>query len=82
MRLPHSRIAVRCTHSRGKKVYVLSPDPDEPVFVVKEGTVVIPLDEDEVVVDQEGEVIQPMGKFYRSVETIDPYHAVLDIWSD
>lgn len=33
-----------------------------------------------IVVDKDGEEIKPTGKFYRTVETIDPYHAVLDIW--
>jgi len=35
--------------------------------------------EDVVVVDPDGKAIKAAGKFYVTVETIDPYHAVVDI---
>lgn len=79
-RLPTDRVAVRCSHRRNSRTYVLDPEPGEAVFVVKAGTEVVLLREGDRVVDKDGEEIMPTGKFYRTVETIDPYHAVLDIW--
>lgn len=37
-RLPTDRVAVRCSHKRNSRTYVLDPEPGEAVFVVKAGT--------------------------------------------
>ena len=52
--------------------------------MVKSETLVMPVDfisNDFEVYDKEGkEVIEQTGRFFITVETIDPYHIILDIF--
>ena len=50
-----------------------------PLSFIWEGTQVVELGEKDIVTDQEGNPIHAADRFYRTVETIDPYHAVLDM---
>lgn len=72
---PHA--AVRCIH-KGHK-YILAPEKDEPIILIREGTQVVELGDKDIVTDQEGNPIHAADRFYRTVETIDPYHALLDM---
>lgn len=61
-----------------KKAYILNEDADEPVIVVKPGALLMELN-DTPVLTPEKQQIKPTGKFYVTMETISPYHVVLDI---
>ena len=64
---------------RVRKKYILQ-EGIENLFVVKAGTRIYRLEDDIKVVTEDGEELHPTGRFYRTCETIDPFHAILDIW--
>ena len=57
---------------------------EDSIVMVKSETLVMPVDfisNDFEVYDKEGkEVIEQTGRFFITVETIDPYHIILDIF--
>lgn len=57
---------------------------EDSIVVVESGTLVMPVDfisNDFEVYDKEGkEVIEQTGRFFITIETIDPYHIILDIF--
>lgn len=73
------RAGVRCSKMYRSKKYVIDPAEGEPVVFVKKGTLVTPIGYDEVVVSKDGESVRPTGRFFRTAETIDPYHIILDL---
>ena len=78
-KLTTARAGVVCQHIPRKKQFILNPDEKEPIVFVKAGTEVIELPLDYTVLSQDGEVIAPEQRFYRTVSTIDPYHIILDM---
>ena len=76
MLLRHPHAAVKCQKVRNK--YVVSDDKDA-LCVVKGCIEVVPID-DAKVVFSDGSECHPMGRFYRIVSTIDPWHFILDIF--
>lgn len=79
--LKSPRIGVRVRHSQNRrKDYILDDEGSEPILLMKAGTQLIELAEDERVLDSDGTLISPTGRFFRTAETIDPYHLVLDIF--
>ena len=77
--LDEPRAGVRCIHRHGRREYVLAPEAGEPIIVARAGAWVVLLDDKDKVLTREGEVIKATYRFYRTVETIDPYHIVFDM---
>ena len=73
---PHAAVKVR----RKGHAFIVDPEIEEPVIVVKAGTKMIPLDTNERVVDPDGNEVPATGRFYRSAETIDPFHLIFDMF--
>ena len=73
---PHAAVKV----CRKGNNFIVDPEIKEPVIVVKAGTKIVPLCSHERVVDIDGNLIPATGRFYRSVETIDPFHLIFDIF--
>lgn len=80
MNLSQNRAGVRCSHANRSKKYVLDPEEGEPIILVGAGCPVISLENDEQVVSKDGDVIRPTGRFFRTAETIDPYHIIFDMF--
>lgn len=78
--LRSARVGVRCSKRYRSKTYVVDPKKGEPVILVKEGAIITPLEDDEIVVSKDGENVRPTGRFFRTAETIDPYHIILDMF--
>lgn len=78
--LTRDYVGVRCRFATKPIRYILDPDDKEPIFVVKAGEEVVELEPEVGVFTEEGKQIQPEGRFFRTVRTINPYHAILDIW--
>lgn len=74
------RVGVRCSRGYRSKKYVIDPEEGEPLVMVKEGSLITPLEDDEIVVSKDGENVRPTGRFFRTAETIDPYHIILDMF--
>lgn len=72
------RVAVK-VRRKGNN-FIVDPEIPESVIVVKAGTKIFPLEEPNHVVDTDGNLIQAKGKFYCSVETIDPFHLTFDLF--
>lgn len=77
--LDSPKAGVRCFHRPGGKRYVIDPEEGEPIIFVRAGASVVPLDEKCEIVSKDGEIVRASHRFYRTAETIDPYHVVLDI---
>ena len=73
---PHAAVKVR----RKGNAFIVDPEFEVPVIVVKAGTKMIPLDTNERVVDPDGNEVPAAGRFYRSAETIDPFHLIFDMF--
>lgn len=73
------KAGVRCVHKRGRNEFVLDPEAGEPIIFVRAGTLVVRLAEKEKVLSQDGEELKATNAFYRTAETIDPYHIVFDM---
>lgn len=78
--LEHDRIGVRCMRSHRSKRFVLAPEEEEPILLIGAGCPIIELEPDECVVSESGETVKPTGRFFRTAETIDPYHIVFDLF--
>lgn len=76
--LTHQHIGVQAKRNKRKTKFFLDDEAEAPIVMVKEGTFLVPLDE-ELVLAPDGEPIPPSGRFFATAETIDPYHLVLDI---
>lgn len=74
------RAGVRCSKAYRSKKYVIDPEDNEPIVVLGSGCPIIPLEPDEIVVSKDGDVVKPTGRFFRTAETINPYHIVLDMF--
>lgn len=72
--------AVRCRLVYRPPRYIVEPDEKNPVFLISAGSAVTEIPAETKVVTENGEEVFPTGRFFRTVETINPYHAVLDIW--
>lgn len=46
---------------------------------VDKSTPIVKMPENFQIIDENGEELKPTGEFYVTVQTIDPYHLVLDI---
>lgn len=79
-RLRSRRAGVRCSRGYRSKKFVIDPEEDQPIVLVKEGCLITPLEDGEIVVTKDGEEVHPTGRFFRTVETIDPYHIILDMF--
>ena len=78
-RIDSIKARVRCSHRPGSRKYVIDPEDGKPITFVKAGTMIVAFDSRDRVVTREGENVEPTNRFYRTAETIDPYHIVLDI---
>lgn len=78
--LRSARAGVRCSKRYRSKTYVVDPKEGEPIILVKEGAIITPLEDDEIVMSKDGEKVSPTGRFFRTAETIDPYHIILDMF--
>ena len=77
-RLTRAYAGVQVRRENNRKDYVLDDEAEEPLVLVKPDTLLVQLDEEQVL-SPDGESIQPTGRFYATAETINPYHLVLDI---
>jgi hypothetical protein len=77
-RLTRDYAGVQVKRGNSKKVYVLDDEAEEPLVLVKANTLLVELDEEKVLTPGK-ETVKPMGRFYATAETIDPYHLVLDV---
>lgn len=77
-RLTRDYAGVQVKRGNSKKVYVLGDEAEEPLVLVKANTLLVELDEEKVLTPGK-ETVKPMGRFYATAETIDPYHLVLDV---
>ena len=79
---PYAAVRVETTKRKGKSAeYTISPEStDSPIILVKPDALLFPLSENDMVVTPDNEVMAPSGKFYRTAETINPYHLIFDIW--
>lgn len=68
-----NHVAVRAT-VEGKKLIT-----DGELVFVKPDTQIAELPPAYKVIDSNGEEIPPSGKFYITVQTINPYHLIMDI---
>lgn len=75
LRLNYAGVIVK----KGKRAYFLTDEVGEPLTSVKAGTLLVELEEENVC-NPDKQAIQPTGRFYRTAETIAPYHVILDIW--
>lgn len=81
MELPSARACVKVRVKKGKgKSVDLVLIPGSGIGILPEGTLMTSLPDYVRVVTPDGEVLQPTGKFYATVETIDPFHAVVDLF--
>lgn len=80
---PYAAVQVEALKGRGRSgQYKISSEATEsPLCLLKADTLLFPLPNDDVVLAGDDEPIAPTGKFYRTAETIDPYHLVCDIWN-
>ena len=78
--LKNDRIGVRCFRAHRSRKFVLDPEEKEPIVLIGAGCPIISLEENEQVVTGDGEVVPPTGRFFRTAETIDPYHIIFDIF--
>lgn len=74
-KIGQEKIAVKVERVKGKKQYRVMPGE---ISIVKSGTTVAELPKDCSIVNELGEEIKPTGRFLITVETIDPYHLVID----
>lgn len=72
------RVGVRC-YKKGRK-YIIDPEKGELLVFVKAGCPIVLLKDTDMVVGPNGEQAKPTGRFYRSAETIDPYHIIFDVF--
>ena len=77
-RLTRDYAGVQVKRGNSKKVYVLDDEAEEPLVLVKANTLLVELDEEKVLTPGK-ETVKPMGRFYATAETIDPYHLALDV---
>jgi hypothetical protein len=61
-----------------KTVRVFTADGELPFMVLKMGTPLLRLPDDVRVLGQDDRIIKPSRGFYITLETFDPYHAVVD----
>lgn len=78
--LTRNYAAVRCRIAFKPERYIVDPDPNDSVFLVAAGEEVFELPPETKVFSEDGEEIHAEGHFFRTVRTINPYHAILDIW--
>lgn len=74
----HAAVRVRVLKHR-PRVLVLDPDEDEPILILANDALVVALPKDVTVVTPEGEPVTSNGQFFVTTESLDPYHAVLDL---
>ena len=79
-RLTADRVGVRCQKKHRSKHYVIDPPETDPIVVMGSGCPIVELQPGEVVVSQDGEIVKATGRFFRTAETIDPFHIVFDIF--
>ena len=75
--LKQKRVAVEVRRINRSNKFQVVPDK---ICMLKEGTLVSELPSNFKVVDEAGNEIKALGRFLISVETIDPYHLVTDMF--
>lgn len=58
---------------------MLDDEAEKPLVLVKPGTLLVELDDEQRVTLPDGEVLNPTGKYFVTAETINPYHLILDV---
>lgn len=76
--LNRDRVGVRCRHVKDR--FIVNPEPDEPVCLVKAGTQLRRLECGETVETEHGEQLPATGQYWVTATTIDPYHLMLDLF--
>lgn len=78
---PYAAVQVQEQKGCGKTIeYVISMVSSvSPLCCAKADTLLLPLTEHECVLAGDGTPISATGKFFRTAETISPYHLILDI---
>ena len=75
---PRTAVKVELVGGRGKKkTYKVLPG----IHIVKPPLTMVERP-DALIIDDEGNPLSPEGIFLWSAETIDPYHLVVDLWSE
>ncbi len=75
---PRVAVKVELVGGRGKKkTYKVLPG----IYIVKPPLTMVERS-DASIVDDKGNPLSPEGIFLWSAETIDPYHLVVDLWSE
>ena len=59
--------------------YMLDTSKNPPLVSVKAETMLVEIPQDKSLI-LDGERMKPSGSFFRTAETIDPHHIILDIW--
>ncbi len=85
MKWPH--LGIKCKletkpknrHAKADIKYVVDYSKGDVLVSCQPGVKVFPIDEEIKVCDEKGEEIQPSGRFYRTAETINPYHIIFDL---
>lgn len=77
-RLARAYAGVQVRRGKNRRDYTLDDEAEEPLILVKPDTLLVQLDEEQVL-SPNGESILPTGRFFATAETINPYHLVLDI---
>ena len=67
-------VGVVCKRHPGKKRYVVTNE----ILMLKADTEFVEIDP-ELVVDTDGIPVTPMGRYWRTTSTIDPYHVITDM---
>lgn len=76
---PRAGVLVERFGDKRKHLYRIAKD--EPLCLIKPLTTLLPLTEvcaNAQIIDNDGQPIPAIGKFYITAETIDPYHIVTD----
>ena len=60
--------------------YLLDTSQKQPLVSVKAETILVELPQNKPLI-LDGELMKPSGSFFRTAETIDPHHIILDIWN-
>jgi hypothetical protein len=68
-------VGVLCKRTPGKKKYVIA----DQIIAVKADTEFISIDDPNLVVDADGNPVQPSERYWRTATTIDPYHIIVDL---
>jgi len=75
---PRAAVKAKVVSKRPRRYEV---DTESGVCMIESGTQLVLLEENAQVITAEGEVLEATGRYYRTAETIDPYHLITDYFT-